>query len=146
MAGMQSKNKGKNAEREVINLLQPIVEMQYQKYSTLEIPLLERNLNQSNKGGYDIIGLDFLAIEIKRQETLNLTAWWSQCVKQAKSNQIPILLYRQNNKPWCAVMEVDIGYGVLSTVQIPLADFLKWFTLKLEYQLTKLIPPPPRSE
>lgn len=145
MSGMKSKNKGRIGEREIINLLQPIVDEQYKLYSSLQIPLLERNLNQSNKGGYDIIGLDWIALEIKRQETLQLKQWWAQTIQQAKIYQKPVLLFRQSNKPWQVLIEATIGHGVFIPAQISIDSFLEWFKLKLKDELTNNVPLPPRS-
>lgn len=142
MAGNQSRNKGQNGEREIVRLLCPIVHEIYKKYTTLEIPNLERNQNQSNKGGYDIVGLNWLALEVKRQETENLTAWWQQTKKQAKANQTPVLIYRRNNQPWRAIIEVQVHRDFFCPAQISLADFLKWFKLRLTAELTSNIPQP----
>ena len=142
MAGNKSRNKGQTGEREIIRLLSPIIKEVYEKYSTGQIPMLERNQNQSNLGGYDIVGIDWLALEIKRQETLQLNAWWQQTLKQAKPYQTPVLIYRQNNKPWAVMLEleIDIGYRVLA--QISFADFTKWFKLKLTARLISAVPTP----
>ena len=95
MAGNRSRNKGQRGEREVIKLIQPIVDRVCEEVGCIPIPL-ERNLIQAHKGGADLHGLDWLALEVKYQETENLTAWWRQCVEQAKEHQTPILFYRRN--------------------------------------------------
>ena len=142
MAGNQSRNKGQSGEREIIQLLRPIINEVYQKYSSLEIPMLERNQNQSNKGGYDIVGIEWLALEIKRQESLQLNTWWQQTLKQANQNQIPVLIYRQNNKPWAVMLELESEYLGAVVAQISFADFTKWFKLKLTSQLISNVPTP----
>ena len=142
MAGNKSRNKGQTGEREIIQLLRPIINEVYQKYSSLEIPMLERNQNQSNLGGYDIVGIDWLALEIKRQETLQLNTWWQQTSKQAKQNQTPVLIYRQNNKPWTVMLELEIDIGCRVLAQISFADFTKWFKLKLTARLISAVPTP----
>src|SRR5438045_4158293 len=77
MGGLMSRNKGKRAERQVIDLLQPIVDHCY-KEAGLKPLLLQRNTVQSDQGGFDIIGLEWLALEVKHQEILNVDAWWQQ--------------------------------------------------------------------
>lgn len=119
-------NKGKAGEREVIKLLQPWVNevCDFMEVDRLE---LERNLDQSKYGGYDIKGLDWLALEVKRQETLNINKWWEQTVKQTKSNQVGVLIYRQNRKQWKVVMIGQIGTSQKCRVQIDLDAFEIWF-------------------
>lgn len=110
--------KGASAEREVAKLLEPTCGK------------LKRNLEQVRSGGHDLIGIDWLAIEIKRQETLNVEAWWAQTVSQAKDGQIPVLIYRQSRKPWTVVMQGGLNgrYGLFypARVSISMWDFLKW--------------------
>ena len=49
--------------------------------------------------GSDIQAIPGLAIEVKRQETLNVRMWWAQATRQAESlNRIPVLAYRQNRQ------------------------------------------------
>lgn len=49
----------------------------------------------------DIVSIPGLSIEVKRQETLNVTVWWRQTARQADDlGAIPVLMYRQNRKPW----------------------------------------------
>jgi len=93
------RGKGQRAERAVIKLLQPVVTEAYEARG-LEAPKLQRNQMQTDGGGFDIIGLEWMALEVKHQETLNVEAWWRQTIKQAKGNAEPILIYKQNNVKW----------------------------------------------
>lgn len=96
----RAKAKGSKGEYDAINLLQPIVNRVYGEEG-LTPPTLKRNLEQTRSGGCDLVGLDWLALEVKRQETLNLNAWWQQTITSAKQiGAEPVLMYRQNNKPW----------------------------------------------
>jgi hypothetical protein len=134
--------KGKRCERAVVGLLQPIVDTVYMEagYSEENTPKLERNLMQSMKGGHDIVGLEWMALEVKCQETLHLKDWWSQAKRQAGPNMLPILIYKQNRVKWRVVM-----FGVLQSdksrvkcpVDIALETFLVWFKLHLQNQLPK---------
>lgn len=94
------RTKGQRGEREAAALVEswgkPITD-------SLGMPPVEltRNLAQSQDGGYDLVGLDWLALEVKRHEsTAQLSQWWKQAVRQAKAGQIPLLMYRQNRTPW----------------------------------------------
>ncbi len=62
MSGRFSIQKGKRGERDVAKLLNPILE---RVCSNHEIPAwkLARNLTQTQKGGFDLDGLDWIAIE-----------------------------------------------------------------------------------
>ena len=145
MAGNSSRNKGQSGEREVMGILKLIVEERYKTLTNLDCPVLERNLNQSNKGGYDIIGLDWLALEVKRQETLLIDQWWAQTKKQAKHNQHPVLIYRASRQPWRVMLEVSIYENnqlLIMPAQISLDYFLKWFKLKLTSKLIADLPKP----
>lgn len=114
MGGRMSRNKGKRGEREVIALLQPVVTKAYKRkgYPESEIPRLQRNTMQSDGGGFDIHGLEWLALEVKYQETLCLPAWWRQTCRQAKvsSRLTPVLAYRRSREPWRFRMFADAGY------------------------------------
>src|SRR5262245_62810646 len=94
--GAMQKNKGAGAEREFAAILQKEVDDFLPNGHGV---LFKRNLEQTREGGFDILGLPWLALEIKRQETLSIGAWWQQCLTQA-DGRVPVLAYRQNNKPW----------------------------------------------
>lgn len=113
MGGLASRNKGKRGEREVIKLLQPIVDSVYGEGAIL----LQRNMLQSDKGGCDIAGLEKFAIEIKRHERLNVKAWWRQTLEQAKPHQIPVLFYRQNGESWTVMYST--GSDSVCTTDVP---------------------------
>ena len=105
-AGGFSREKGKRAERQVVQLLQPVVT---EVYSALgcpddQIPMLQRNTIQAHKGGYDIVGLDWLALEVKHQEKLQVADWWDQTTRQAGFDKEPVLFYKCNNVRFRVVM------------------------------------------
>jgi len=109
MAGVNSRNKGKQGERDIANII----------YYATGINM-ERNLSQSAKGGHDLNGIPGISIEVKRQEKLAINTWWKQTIRQAlDADSIPILVYRQNRKPWIFVV------GTTRTTMTQ-ADFLKW--------------------
>lgn len=97
--GVNIRAKGQRGEREAIDVIEgwalPITE-------ALGLPpvSLERNLQQSRAGGYDVIGLDWLALEVKRHENLQVSTWWKQTLRQAGDTQVPFLMYRPSRTPW----------------------------------------------
>ena len=129
---INSRTKGKAAEREVINkIIQPIVDDVCKQLNIVDIPIIARNLQQSDLGGYDLIGLPWYAIEVKRCETLLLDRWWAQTERQAAKDQVPLLIYRQSRKKWRVQMPgfapiADSG-GLWVKADIDLEDFKKWF-------------------
>jgi hypothetical protein len=111
-----ARQKGQEGEREVIKLLSECCG---------EDITLKRNLMQSMEGGYDIVGLDWLALEVKRQETLDIENWWKQTLRQAGDTRIPVLLYRQNRKQWYVVMWGQIGQ-MRCRVTVNMLTFKLW--------------------
>lgn len=106
--GINIRAKGQTGEREIANALNPIVLKLLAKYRfplpQADKPPIQRNQNQSAVGGADLVGTFGLAIEIKRQEALSVNTWWKQCTTQAAAaGEVPVLIYRQNGKPWRVV-------------------------------------------
>lgn len=132
-AGSFACSKGKRGEQEVVRLLQPIVDKVFEARGLDPVKLF-RNKNQSALGGYDIDGIDWLALEVKRQENLNLNGWWKQAVKQASIGQVPVLIYKQNFKKWKIQMFGYLDCGgerVKTKVEISLEAFLVYFEVKM---------------
>lgn len=105
--GINIRQKGAEGEREVIKLLTPIIvsvmtEMAFpQEKIDDALKMVQRNQNQSAVGGNDLSNTFGLSIEVKRQEALAVNTWWEQCEKAAnRNNELPVLIYRQNRKPW----------------------------------------------
>lgn len=138
MCASFSQDKGKRAEREVVKLLQPVVTKVCSELGISDLKL-ERNLMQSIKGGYDITGIDSLALEVKHQETLAVDAWWNQCLRQAGDNRLPVLLYKQNRQRFKVRVIGFLAAGsirVKAPVDITLDVFLIYFEHWLRSELT----------
>src|SRR6476620_2386756 len=60
------RNKGQRGEREVVGLLQAIVDKVRRERNLLPI-VIQRNQMQSHSGGEDLAGLDGFAVEVKFQ-------------------------------------------------------------------------------
>lgn len=90
MNGAGRRSKGATAERELAKLLAEQLGSD-----------ITRNLEQTRSGGHDLTGVGAFALEVKRQEKLNINAWWEQAREQAeRSGMKPALAYRQSRKPW----------------------------------------------
>lgn len=105
--GIDVRQKGAEGERQVIKMLTPII---IQVMTELEFPqekidaatkMVQRNQNQSAVGGNDLSNTFGMSIEVKRQEQLAINTWWTQCEAAAlRNNELPVLIFKQNNKPW----------------------------------------------
>lgn len=140
--GINVRTKGAEGERQVCKMLNPIVgqvrvELGLPQLATID-ELFQRNQNQSAVGGSDLTNPMGLDIEVKRQEQLSINPWWKQTVEAAaRSKGIPILIYKQNHKPWKIMMRADLPlqstyascYTCLSAqrVEIDLKTFEAWF-------------------
>lgn len=133
-------NKGKQGEREAIKFLQPTIDKVYGEFS-LDTVELYRNQNQSALGGYDIDGLPWIALEIKRQEALSLNAWWAQVNKAKQGTQVPVVMFRQNRKQWRFLMPAWLhtgGAGHMETrAEVTKEAFLEWFEQTLRYHIAR---------
>lgn len=112
--GAMQKRKGAVGEREAIKVLTawltPVADMTF-----------SRNHSQVASGGYDVLGLDWLAIEVKRHETENLGAWWRQTVANAsvETGQLPFLMYRRNRQPWRVKTLIWANHAGVTVSQVP---------------------------
>jgi len=133
-----SRDKGARGEREIIDLLQPIVDAVY-KAAGREPPQLKRTSSmQADGGGCDVHGIEWLALEVKRCETLQLETWWRQCLSQTRPDQLPALCYRQNHGQWRVRMLFYPSVVALTTpitVDMSMSDFCIYFAALLRYWL-----------
>src|SRR5690606_3259216 len=106
--GKMSRNKGARGEREILGILQPVVDSVWSEMRPGHaIPVLRRNYTQRFESKqYDIIGLPWAAVEVKRCENLSgIGSWWKQVLAATRPGQTPILIYRQNHGKWRVRME-----------------------------------------
>ena len=128
--------KGANGEREVADMMNLTINTELYK-AGLQVcskPVVQRNQNQSAVGGSDLTNPFGLCIEVKRQENLSVNTWWNQCTKAAKEfGGIPILVFKQNRKPWRVVMLSNLQFPghpnacMEARVEISWDDFQQWF-------------------
>lgn len=92
---INSRAKGAKGERELANKLK---EYGYncrrgQQFNGLE--------------GEDVVGLDYIHIECKRVQNLNLYDAMEQSKRDRRQEQAPAVFHRKNNKKWLVTMELD---------------------------------------
>jgi len=134
MGGRRSRNKGARGEREVIGLLQPVVDAVCEEKGQPRL-VLRRNADQRwAEKQYDLIGVPWVALEIKRVENLGgRGSWWKQVLAATGKNQYPVLAYRQNHQKWTFRVRVPVRVNskhVRITVEMAEREFLAWFRVK----------------
>lgn len=141
--GNMSKQKGKQGEKEVVMLLQQVIDELYLPINCRPI------LRQTEKSsGFDLTGVHGLAFEVKRRETLQLNQWWLQAKAQALTatqqdtrgaKWRPVLIYRQNRQPWRVRTYAMLDLPLVSPCQqvevvsdMDFDQFLVWFKLYIQ--------------
>lgn len=148
--GINIRQKGAEGERQVIKMLTPIIQdvMRAMEFPQEKIDaaakMVQRNQNQSAVGGNDLSNTFGLSIEVKRQEQLAINTWWAQCeAAAARNNELPVLIFKQNNKPWRFItlgfLHVPAERGAWSSVRARVEfnedTFKKWFAEWVRGQL-----------
>ena len=72
-----------------------------------------RNLDQPRDGGSDIRGIPAVCLEVKRQETTSVWAWWTQVETAAKPGEIPVVAFRRSSSDWLAIVTLDEMFSLL---------------------------------
>lgn len=93
---MNSKRKGAEGERELSRVLKGY------GFST-------RRSQQycGANGDADVVGIPGLHIECKRVEKLNIDDAMDQSIKDAKEDEIPVVIHRKNRRSWKVTMELE---------------------------------------
>lgn len=149
--GSLSIQKGKRAERAVASILNPILERVCQEEGVDPIKL-QRNLVQTQQGGHDLVGVDWLAIEIKHHKQVSLPAWWRQTCGQAGCDETgtpipnriyrePVLIWKQHGGKWNVRMlvrlEIEPGSRLRTWGDVSMDVFLQWFEARARLQCVK---------
>lgn len=92
---INSRAKGAKGERELANKLK---EYGYK---------CRRGQQFSGLEGEDVVGLDYIHIECKRVEKLNINDALRQANRDAKNNQMPAVFHRKNGEKWKVTMGLD---------------------------------------
>lgn len=69
--------------------------------------IAEEDNNSHGLEGEDVVGLDYIHIECKRVQNLNLYDAMEQSKRDSKEGQSPAVFHRKNNKKWLVTMELD---------------------------------------
>lgn len=96
---MSSKQKGKRGELEAAKVLRD-----------LGFPEARRTAQYNGKetGSLaDIIGVDGVHIEVKRNERLNVNEAMDQAVRDCKDGETPVVMHRKNRTPWLVTMRLE---------------------------------------
>ena len=93
---MNSRQKGKRGELEAAHLLR-------------EYGFEARRGQQFSgaNGDPDVVGLPGIHLEVKRVEKLNLEAAMQQSIRDARTNEIPIVMHRKNRGQWLVTMTFE---------------------------------------
>lgn len=92
---INSRQKGASGERELASKLRDY------GYQT------RRGQQFSGLEGEDVVGLDYIHIECKRVERLNLEGAMEQAKRDAVEGQSPAVFHRKNKHKWLVTMELD---------------------------------------
>jgi hypothetical protein len=140
--GINVRAKGQTGEREIADMLNYIIYLAMKRAGHPEpeclkaMSTVQRNQNQSAVGGNDLTNCLGLSIEVKRQETLSVPAWWKQTVAAADRNkEVPVLMYRQNRKAWHVRLPIlipvpgQVVQGSMTAVgEVDIDTFKAWFS------------------
>lgn len=99
---MNSKQKGKRGELEVVKMLR-------------EIGFEARRTAQycGNTGdAADVIGVDGLHLEVKRAESLHIKDWIAQAERDSKEDETPVVVFRSNGEPWRVCIDADTFFDI----------------------------------
>lgn len=91
---MNSRTKGKRGELEAAHLLQ---EYGYDAKRSQQYAGINNDA--------DVVGLPDIHIEVKRVEKLNIDDALSQSIRDARENEIPIVIHRKNRTEWKVTMQ-----------------------------------------
>ena len=94
---MNSRTKGKVAEREIANILKT-----YGYDAKRGVQYCGLN------GNADVVGVDGLWIEVKRREQFSDEPSLQQAERDARKGDIPIVFYRRSREKWKVTMRMDM--------------------------------------
>ncbi len=115
---IDSRAKGAGTERWAVNAMMDYFNTHCPEYGIR----MTRNLDQTRDGGYDILGLDEFAIEVKHyaKGCHYKQSWWDQVCSAASEYQIPVLIYKYNYHPARVVVPIDWFFSAQIEIPKPL--------------------------
>ena len=93
---MNSRDKGKRGELEAARILR---EHGYEARRSQQYAGINNDA--------DVVGLPDIHIEVKRVEKLNIDEALQQSVRDAKDDEVPVLMHRKNRTEWKITMLFD---------------------------------------
>lgn len=123
---MNAKVKGNGGERELARILK---EYGYDARRGMQY--------QGGQLEADVVGLPGIHIECKRVQGLDITKAMEQSIRDAKEDEIPVVIHRENRKPWSISLRlgdlIEIGalggYWSNGIVTMLLADFMPMYQI-----------------
>jgi hypothetical protein len=106
--GLASRNKGKRGELEAAAELRRVFGVAARR---------GRQFCGSAESPDVVTDLDGVHFEIKRCEALRLYTALEQAIADARS-RIPVVLHRQNNKPWVAIVRLEDLPSLAAVLQV----------------------------
>ncbi len=88
------RNKGANAEREVVHILQA------HGYTARRGQCFDREPDVVCRDG----AFEHIHIEVKRQETTQLPAWFAQSQDACRGDEVPCVVHRRSREAWKITM------------------------------------------
>lgn len=94
---INSKDKGRRGERECAS-----------KLKELGFPNVRRSQQYAGMhGDADLVGLEKIHCEVKRNEHLNIQDAIDQAVRDAREGELPAVFHRKNDCPWLVTMKLE---------------------------------------
>jgi len=127
------RTKGQSGEREFARWLKIKLKLEHEPQRCLE--QVRFGGTGRIQQGMDLVGCQPFCIEVKRQEKLNLRAWWVQCVT-ATTEQYPhpVVAFRQNRGKWSILISArNIGLNN-GFIRLEENEAVKWLNRVLELE------------
>lgn len=94
---INSRAKGATGEREIANILRE--EYGYETRRGQQFCGMN--------GDADVVGIDGMHMEIKRVERLNIDDAYEQSVRDAREDEMPVVMHRKNRKKWKVTLSLE---------------------------------------
>lgn len=114
--GKAQRNKGAEAERELSRIMNENGIASHRGYVQFK---------QS-----DLVGIDGIHPEVKRQETTKIWEWYAQAVEEAhkRADGHPVVFFRRNRSPWMICTDLAFWLGMYKA-------WRKWLHIKHLYEM-----------
>ena len=109
--------KGKDGERELAKVLTALLGVK-----------CRRGQQHTGLEGEDVVGIDGIHIECKRDERLNLKKAYEQAQRDAKDDDIPVVCHRKNREPWMITFALSELVDLVQVIQDAQQLGADWYT------------------